>query len=47
MEDIRKALAENKPYVIRLRSEGDISREVIVDDLFKGTISQREIIRTL
>lgn len=42
LEDIKKALAAKKPYVIRLKSKGDASKEIIINDVFKGPISQRE-----
>lgn len=38
LEDIEKALAENKPFVIRLRSTGDPSKRVKLTDAIKGDL---------
>lgn len=42
MEDIQQALAENKPYVIRFRSEGSIENKVKHEDLVKGKMQLTE-----
>ena len=38
IEDIEKNLAEGKPWVLRLRSEGDESKKIIFDDVIRGKI---------
>ncbi len=38
IEDIEKNLAEDKPWVLRLRSEGDESKKIIFDDVIRGKI---------
>jgi glutamyl-tRNA synthetase len=42
MAEIKKALEEKIPFVLRLRATGDINKEVLVEDLFKGTVRQPE-----
>ena len=37
-EDIEKNLAESKPWVLRLRSEGDEEKKIIFDDVIRGKI---------
>ncbi|MBR2868873.1 MAG: glutamate--tRNA ligase [Clostridia bacterium] len=37
-EDIEKNLAEGKPWVLRLRSEGDEEKKIIFDDVIRGKI---------
>ena len=38
IEEIEKNLAEGKPWVLRLRSEGDESKKIIFDDVIRGKI---------
>ncbi len=38
IEDIEKNLAEGKPWVLRLRSEGDEEKKIIFDDVIRGKI---------
>lgn len=38
IEEIEKNLAEDKPWVLRLRSEGDESKKIIFDDVIRGKI---------
>lgn len=42
MEDIQQALAENKPYVIRFRSEGSTQNKIRHEDLVKGKMQLTE-----
>ena len=37
-EDIEKNLGEGKPWVLRLRSEGDEEKKIIFDDVIRGKI---------
>ena len=38
IEDIEKNLAEGKPWVLRLRSEGDEEKKIIFEDVIRGKI---------
>ena len=38
IEDIEKNLAEGKPWVLRLRSEGNEEKKIIFDDVIRGKI---------
>ncbi len=38
IEEIEKNLAEGKPWVLRLRSEGDEEKKIIFDDVIRGKI---------
>ena len=38
LEDIEQKLAEGKPWVLRLRSEGDEEKKIIFDDVIRGKI---------
>lgn len=38
IEDIEKKLAEGKPWVLRLRSEGDEEKKIIFEDVIRGKI---------
>ena len=38
IEEIEKNLAQGKPWVLRLRSEGDESKKIIFDDVIRGKI---------
>ena len=42
IEDIKAALAEGKPWVLRFRSEGSIENKIKVTDLIKGTLELTE-----
>ena len=42
LEDIKAALAEGKPWVLRFRSEGSIENKIKVTDLIKGTLELTE-----
>ena len=42
IEDVKEELASGKPYVIRLRSEGNENRLVVHEDLLKGRIEMPE-----
>ena len=41
-EDVQQALAEGKPYVIRVRSTGDIQQRIMVEDAVKGSLELPE-----
>ena len=47
LEDIEKCLEEGKPYVIRLRSDGDPEdpKEIHVEDAIRGTLTMPENIQ--
>ena len=47
LEQQRANIKAGKPYVIRLRSDGDESRKIFVDDLIKGKIEMPENIQDL
>lgn len=42
IETIRKKLSENKPWVLRFRSTGDISNKIKFTDLIKGSLELTE-----
>ncbi len=42
LEEQSAAVAQGKPYVLRLRSDGDENRRILVDDLIKGKIEMPE-----
>lgn len=41
-EDVLSALNSGKPYVIRLKSTGDINRQIVFPDLIRGTLELYE-----
>ncbi|XGV94722.1 MAG: glutamate--tRNA ligase [Leptolyngbya sp. BL-A-14] len=41
-EDVLSALSSGKPYVIRLKSTGNINRQVVFPDLIRGTLELYE-----
>ncbi len=49
LEDIQAAISEGKPWVLRFRSQGDISRQFKFNDLVKGalTITENDIDQVL
>ncbi len=49
LEDIQAAIAQGKPWVLRFRSQGDISRQFKFNDLVKGalTITENDIDQVL
>lgn len=38
LEEVEKRIAEGQPYVLRLKSQGDPEKKIIVDDIIKGKI---------
>lgn len=42
LEEVKKHLENNDPYVIRLKSQGDPHKEIILHDLIKGDINLPE-----
>ncbi|MDD2907374.1 MAG: glutamate--tRNA ligase [Candidatus Gracilibacteria bacterium] len=42
IDDVKKALSENKSFVIRLRSSGEITKKIDVKDIIKGNITTQE-----
>lgn len=42
MEDIQKALDEKKEFVIRLKSKGELTKKIEVEDLIKGKVAMQE-----
>lgn len=41
-EDVQKALNEKKEFVIRLKSSGEITKKIEVEDLIKGKVAMQE-----
>lgn len=42
LEDIQKALSEKKPFVIRLKSQGEMTKKIEIQDLIKGKVAMQE-----